>query len=235
MKRPPLPAAHAEFLTLSKPELLRLADDLPQADPVAVDYGIAFVCAETMGHWHGRARAKLCRRLKHLALGRSQREALLACILERLVQGRFSEQFKDQLRLALTLDPRGAALVCEQAKSSPLPHVRRYAAWALGCLSARRDREAARVPISRRCLRLYEAFRGDADGWVRSAEGRGDPALAHAWPAIDAVILKLRLAATVPVGEAFAREAQAALADLTAGDPRLQRELRRIADASRQW
>lgn len=130
----PLPADHAEFLTLSKEELLFLADELRDADPVQVDDCIAFVCAETKGFWHGRARAKLCRRLKHLALSRSQRQKLQACILERLEQDNFSQQFKEQLKLAMQLAPQQTRAVCLRAKSSDVPDVRRYADWALARL-----------------------------------------------------------------------------------------------------
>ena len=91
MKRPPLPSPHAEFEHLSKLDLLRLAEDLLDYDPIVVDYCVAFVCAETRGLWHGRARAMMCRRLKHAELGRSQREKLQSCILGRLEEGNFSE------------------------------------------------------------------------------------------------------------------------------------------------
>ena len=51
----------------------------------------------------GRIRA-LARRFKHCQLGRTHRDQLVACIARRLTEGNFSEQFKDQLRLALHLD-----------------------------------------------------------------------------------------------------------------------------------
>jgi hypothetical protein len=131
MKRTLLPAPHAEFESLSKLELLRLSEELLDNDPVVVEYCVAFVCAETRGLWHGRARAMMCRRLKHAQLARSQNEKLQACILGRLEQGNFSEQFKDQLRLAIGLAPKTAVAACQRSLSSTLPHVRRYCAWAL--------------------------------------------------------------------------------------------------------
>ena len=131
MKRPPLPPPHAEFENLSKLELLRLAEELLDYDPVVVDYCVAFVCAETRGLWHGRARAMMCRRLKHAELSRSQRDKLQTCILGRLEQGFFSEQFKDQLRLAIKLAPKAAIAACQRGTSSSHPHVKRYCAWAL--------------------------------------------------------------------------------------------------------
>ncbi len=125
------PIDHAEFSTLSKRELHALADGMLEHEPNVVDYCIEFVLAETKGHWHGRARAMMCRRLKHCELGRTNRTRLLNCILHRLRSGEFSEQFKDQLRLALHLDAKQTFAACEGAMSSDRPHVRRYAMWAL--------------------------------------------------------------------------------------------------------
>ncbi|TKT81270.1 hypothetical protein [Aquamicrobium sp. LC103] len=124
---------HAEFERIGRLELRRLADELlGDPDPVVVDRSVRFVLAETRGLWHGRARAKICRRLKHHGLGRAHRDLLVACILRRLSTGAFSEQFKDQLRLAMQLDPGRAAEAGTACLSSPKPHVRRYARWVLG-------------------------------------------------------------------------------------------------------
>ena len=126
-----LPAANAEFKTLSKQELHALADALLSAEPNAIDYCAKFVVSETKGLWHGRARAMMCRRLKHCALSRNIRASLLRCIIGRLQTGEFSEQFKDQLRLALHLDPKQTLSACQEALLNAKPYVRRYAAWAL--------------------------------------------------------------------------------------------------------
>ena len=123
--------AHAEFKALSKQELHALADELLLCNPNVVDYCVKFVVAATKGHWHGRARAMMCRRLKHCALSRNTRASLLRCILGRLKAGEFSEQFKDQLRLALHLDAKQTFRACQVALSSTKPYVRRYATWVL--------------------------------------------------------------------------------------------------------
>src|SRR5262249_18018138 len=100
---------HSKVASLSKPALHDLANGL---DPVASNHAealercIEFVLAETEGLWHGRARAMMCRRLKHCELTPDQRRQLVSCITERLATGNFSEQFRDQLRLALHLDSR---------------------------------------------------------------------------------------------------------------------------------
>ncbi len=116
---------------LSKVALLSLADELLEDEPHSTATCIAFVLAETRGIWHGRARAMLCRRLKHCALGRAHRMALLACVLDRLSTGAFSEQFKDQLRLAMQLDRARVIEACHCCLASPKRHVQRYAEWVL--------------------------------------------------------------------------------------------------------
>jgi hypothetical protein len=125
------PLPHSEFGSLSKIELHALADDLLEPEPFAIERCVQFVLAETHGLWHGRARAMMCRRLKHCALGRTHRTQLLACITGRLANGDFSEQFKDQLRLALHLDLKQTLVVCSECTTSKKAHVRRYAAWAM--------------------------------------------------------------------------------------------------------
>ena len=122
----------ASYDALSKRDLLALADRLLDEAPDAVEECVAFIEAESFSLWHGRARAKMSRRLKHCRLDASQCARLLQAILRRLISGCFSEQFKDQLRLALYLD---AARVYKVARSccaySSAEHVRRYADWIL--------------------------------------------------------------------------------------------------------
>ena len=76
--------------------------------------------------------ALLARRFKHCQLGRTHRDQLVACIARRLTEGNFSEQFKDQLRLALLLDRQAilaaaAAAGCAHRRA----YVRQYALWVL--------------------------------------------------------------------------------------------------------
>lgn len=125
------PEAHAEFSSLTKAELHAMADDLLACDPFHVQRCVDFVLAETKGLWHGRARAMMCRRLKHCPLGRTYRTALLACITQRLSSGQFSEQFKDQLRLALHLDSAQTLAVCRDCLDNAKPYVQRYARWTI--------------------------------------------------------------------------------------------------------
>jgi hypothetical protein len=131
MPNPKIPAAHSSLGSLSKYELHLLADGLLEPEPWIVERCVEFVLAETRGLWHGRARAMMCRRLKHCELSRTHRTTLLACITERLASGDFSEQFKDQLRLALHIDTAKTHAVCRECAASARPYVRQYAAWAL--------------------------------------------------------------------------------------------------------
>lgn len=131
MKRPLSPTPHLEFEHWCKHDLLRLADDLLGHDPLVIERCVAFVCAETRGIGHGRARAMTCRRLKHAVLNRSASEKLQSSILGRLERGDFSEQFKDQLRLAIHLSPKSTLAACQRGVASARPHVKRYCLWAL--------------------------------------------------------------------------------------------------------
>jgi hypothetical protein len=119
------------FESFDKIELHALADGLHSSDPDAVEWCITFMEAETSGVWHGRARAMMARRLKHCQLSAKQRSRVVRAVLDRLASGRFSEQFKDQLRLVLQLRPTAAYKVARECQAGAPPHVRRYCAWVL--------------------------------------------------------------------------------------------------------
>lgn len=121
----------ALFAALHKADLHQLADRLLSDDPEAIELCVAFIEVDTLGNWHGRARAHMARRLKHCTLSPQQQARLLAAILGRLASGRFAEQFKDQIRLALFLDAAQALAVARNCLDHPKEYVRRYAAWIL--------------------------------------------------------------------------------------------------------
>ena len=131
MRRAVVSIAEPDQEKLSKPELQSLADGLVLEEPLALERCVTFVIAETEGNWHGRARAMMCRRLKHAALSEAQSARLVACICERLEKGVFAEQFKDQLRLAMHLSAPRLFSVSRSCVASPLAHVSRYALWVL--------------------------------------------------------------------------------------------------------
>ena len=120
-----------ELESLSKRDLHQLADDLVLKETGAVEKCVEFVLAETEGLWHGRARAMMCRRLKHCEITAEQRRQLVACITERLALGNFSEQFYDQLRLAMYLDQKRVEVAHKCLSGVPKDHVRRFAIWIL--------------------------------------------------------------------------------------------------------
>ena len=119
------------FESRSKYDLIALCDRLLADDPDAVEECVAFLEAETVRMWHGRARALMGRRLKHRPLSESQQERVARAVLSRLVRGRFSEGFKDQLRLVLQLDAERAFAAARGVPAAAPDYVRRYAAWVL--------------------------------------------------------------------------------------------------------
>jgi hypothetical protein len=107
---------------------------------------IEFVLAETKGLWHGRARACMCRRLKHCALSPEQQRQIVDCITTRLATGKFSEQFRDQLRLALQLDAKRTLEVAHQCLAAPKEYIRRLAGWVVNHEDSRARSGVVRAP-----------------------------------------------------------------------------------------
>lgn len=103
----------SNFESLGKGELIALCDRLLTDDSDAVEECIAFIEAETMGLWHGRARAMMARRLKHCRLSQPQRTRAVRAILDRLVSGRFSDSSRTSFVLFCTLRQREHLLLRE--------------------------------------------------------------------------------------------------------------------------
>jgi hypothetical protein len=120
-----------EFERMSKRDVRALADELSTGAADVVEKCVRFICAETEGLWHGRGRAMMCRRLKHIELPTAHRDRLVHMILDRLDSGHFSEQFRDQLRLAMHLSSAKSFAAARRALNSPKDYVRRYARWVL--------------------------------------------------------------------------------------------------------
>ncbi len=117
---------------LDKGNLYDLAAGLLSCEGPAIEKCIQFILAETKGIWHGRARAKMCRRLKHCEIPPKLGQQLVACITGRLAAGNFSEQFRDQLRLAMQLDHRRTCEVAEEClASTSKAHIRKLAKWVI--------------------------------------------------------------------------------------------------------
>jgi hypothetical protein len=83
-----------ELENLDKGDLYDLADGLLSCDREAIERCFEFILAETRGVWHGRARAMMCRRLKHCEIAPERRQRLVDCIMNRLVSATFRSNFR---------------------------------------------------------------------------------------------------------------------------------------------
>jgi hypothetical protein len=108
-------------------ELIDLLENAP-SEAVVAD-AVNFVCAASRGQWHNRARARLARRLKHIALSEVARHRLVAAILAKLHRGEIDEQFRDQLRLAIHIDSIGVAESIDAVSETSAPNTRKIAQW----------------------------------------------------------------------------------------------------------
>lgn len=113
------------------PYFRHLTDRLSANDAEAIETCIEFIEADTKEIGHGRLRALMSRRLKHCTLHRRQQNRLVRCITQRLQSGNFSQQFKDQLRLALFLEPKSTFEAARKSRHDSRDYVRRYAEWIL--------------------------------------------------------------------------------------------------------
>ena len=112
-----------------KAELLELIEAVKQDDADAIEEAVAFTLAESRGLWHGRARAKICRNLKNRDVPKEIQDILVQTICTRLSKGNFSEQFKDQLTMAVRFRPEEMQACADLASKSDRLYVRRYAKW----------------------------------------------------------------------------------------------------------
>ena len=138
--------------SLAKPELHTLIDDVKAGDQDATARATAFVSAESFGMWHNRARAKLCRYFKNHPPPDDQCRQMVDAIISRLTDGRFYEQFKDQLSMAMRLAPDEMADAAALASGSERAYVRRYATWVRNALDSsqtvQESGEPSRAPES---------------------------------------------------------------------------------------
>ena len=116
-------------LSLTKQKLMSLADGLIIANPQSIGSCIDFIETDTRGVWHNRARAIMCRRLKHVELSAIDSDRVVKAILGKLKSGDFSEQFRDMLKLAAVLDPTTTQETAESLLCDKREFVRREAKW----------------------------------------------------------------------------------------------------------
>lgn len=122
---------------MTKSELHDLIRHVQARGEEAVASAVDFFCAESFGMWHNRARAKLCRHFKNSPPSEEQIVRMVDAIVARLVEGRFSEQFKDQLRMAMKFAPKRMEAAAAEALSSEKEYVRRYGDWLMKALKSR--------------------------------------------------------------------------------------------------
>lgn len=122
--------------SLSKPDLDVLIYDVKRGQADAIRRAVDFVTAESFGYWHNRARAKLCRHFKNHPPPEEDSKRLVDAIASRLIDGRFSEQFEDQLSMAIRFDPARMADIADVASRSDREYIRRYAERVRHALSS---------------------------------------------------------------------------------------------------
>jgi hypothetical protein len=109
-----------------------LADEMLLGDMGSFKLCIIFFLNESRGIGDGRIRALIARRLKHCSLTAKQECEIIDCILERFLEGRFSEGFKDQLRLVRKLNQSLLIQTAQDVLKTPYrykSYVRFYAQW----------------------------------------------------------------------------------------------------------
>lgn len=119
----------ASIPSILKQDLHGLIDDVHAGDPAAISRAVDFTVAESFGYWHNRARAKLCRWFKNHRPNQDQQQRLVEAIATRLTRGDFSEQFKDQLSMAVRFDPELMRRTATSLLDADKEYIRRYARW----------------------------------------------------------------------------------------------------------
>lgn len=123
--------SHVKNATAERGALTKMADLLRVHDVDAIEWCVSFIEADTDGYWHSRGRARMSIRLKRCALTADQRARLLRVVLQRLVSGTLPRNFKDQLRLALSLDRERVMATPRDCMQAGASHVRRFSGWVL--------------------------------------------------------------------------------------------------------
>ena len=102
---------------------------MKSGDEAAISRAVEFVALESLGMWHNRARAKLARHFKNHAPDAEQQTQMVDAIVDRLKTGRYYEQFKDQLAMAVRFRPNGLLLAADVAIKSDRSYIQKYAKW----------------------------------------------------------------------------------------------------------
>lgn len=112
---------------------------MKQGDHSARDQCIAFTTFESRGMWHNRARASICRFLKTHPPSPEDPEQLVAVVCTRLTTGYFTEQFNEQLSMAIRFSPDKMDAVADESGNDDRDYVRRYCRGVRVAVAARRN------------------------------------------------------------------------------------------------
>ena len=128
------PPSH--FGKLTKGQLHDLIASTKAGCPDAIGQSVAFVCGKSLGDWHNRARANLCRHFKNHRPSPEACEQMVNTICDRLISGKFYEQFWDQLSMAIRFDVGRMAETANIAVDSEREYIRRYGARILHAIDS---------------------------------------------------------------------------------------------------
>jgi hypothetical protein len=115
----------------SKLELIQMIMRLKKDVPEAILDCISFFCDESKGMWHNRARARIARNLRIEMLNSKEKSRIVEVIIRRLADGNFSEQFSDQLDLALKLNRDAILAAAKKGRTHPRDFIRRKSEWII--------------------------------------------------------------------------------------------------------
>lgn len=107
------------------------AVDFMLVRPSGLQEAVNFIAGNSRAVGDNRRRALLARRLKHVPLAAAQQEWLLMHILEKFRAGAIDEQFMDQLRLCLRLDPVRTLRCARNLQHSDKAYIQRCAGKVL--------------------------------------------------------------------------------------------------------
>ena len=115
--------------SLAKADLHLLIDDVKRGDAGAISRTLPLSPLKASVFGTIALCAKLCRHFKNHPPPQSDCDRMVAAITKRLVTGQFSQQFRDQLSMAIRLSPDRLDHAASVAANSDRDYIRRYAGW----------------------------------------------------------------------------------------------------------
>jgi len=111
--------------------LKNFIDPLSKASSIEIDLSVNLLIdnAKYDEIGRGRVKAKIARQLKYVELTKDQKQKILEIIEQRLLTGNFSQQFKDELKLGLYIDPQFMYKISLEGIKSEKKYVCKYSLW----------------------------------------------------------------------------------------------------------